>query len=323
MFDSRETPSLVAVLRARDASLWHACQLTDLAAHLRLGAISPPAVLERAGHDLADAASGASEHLRASLADAGRAFALGERLLPDGGGPIVLQLHPRALLRAGGVDVVRGGHHLATPGEIDDAFAAPVRDGFPASAEVRGGREADAVLVSPRGIGFEDVVVAWVDPVVVGEMQLIDRVEALADAAGIPLRVRRRTSVLSERLLVWRDLAHVLADGPLPLLGIWQRADTSPSFRSWAGELRAKGLDAPFARLVQALDHGTLIPLRHQLPAGAGDRVRAAVGTPGAFPPPPRAASVYACGHPVMEWDAGTCHACLAGYRSRWRYPAS
>jgi len=323
VFDSRETPSLVAVLRARDASLWHACQLTDLAAHLRLGAISPPAVLERAGHDLADAASGASEHLRTSLTDAGRAFALGERLLPDGGGPVVLQLHPRALLRAVGVDVVRGGHHLGNPAELDEAFVASAGDGFPASAEVRGGREADAVLVSPRGIGFEDVVVAWVEPVTVGQVQLIDRVEALAETAGVALRVRRRTSVLPERVAVWRDLVHVLADGPLPLLGIWRRADTSPSFRAWAEELRAKGLDAPFARLVQTLDHGTLVALRHQLPVSAGDRVRAAVGAPGAFPPPPRAASVYACGHPVMDWDAGTCHACLAGYRSRWRYPGS
>ncbi len=332
-FDREAINALVAILRTREASLWHACQLDELAGYLRLGGVAAPAELARLGlldrptaPDPADAARVDGTRLVVDLDDIGQGFAHAWRLLPSPGGPVTLQLHPRILWSVNTLAVRRHAgaevEALQEPGAVARSFLRTATDGYPWGERLQPGTRVELALASPRAVGFEHVVAVWVDPVAVGEVQLLDRVEGLADAAGVPLRVRRRTFMEPERLVVWRDLVTLLLPGEKPLLEVWQRADASAAFRTWAAELRGAGLDGAFARLARGLHAGTLLPLS----ASAGvartpARSAVAVGARPTFPPQPRPSSVYACGHSRQSWDGGTCYACVRDYRSAWRYP--
>ncbi len=352
-FGPNQIAVMVAALRAREASLWHGCQLTDFAGYLRLGGVGSPADLQRAGQAFAgddldpnDDAHAEPERVLLDLDDVGQAFARGWRMLPNLRGPIALQLHPRVLERAAAVEVaVRPfsalDHDpttdlLSDPTDLDRCFLRPASDSFPWSERMRVGHDLALALDRPRArsvemalsvrqpLRFEDVTAVWVEPVSAGDSQLIDRVDGLVEAAGLPLRIRRRTMLEPEREAVWRDLLHVLEDGEKPLLQVWQRADTSPAFRAWTGLLRAGGLDAQFARFGRSLHSHTLVPLAASsgVPTDAtGVPVMVAVGARPSFPPRERPASRYACGHLRQPWDGGTCYACAREYRSAWRYP--
>jgi hypothetical protein len=352
-FGPNQIAVMVAALRGREASLWHACGLTDFAGYLRLGGIGSSADLQRAGQapagdngDPVERAHVDPERVLLSLDDVGQGFARGWRMLPNIHGPIALQLHPRALQRAVAVEVAVRPFSapdfdpttdlLSDPDDLDRCFLRPATDAFPWSERTRVGHDLAVALDRPRArnvelalsvrrpLPIEDVIAAWVDPVSIGQAQLIDRVDGLADAADLPLRIRRRTMLEPEREAVWRDLLHVLQDGEKPLFEVWQRADTSEAFRAWAGVLRAGGMDAQFARLGRALYSRTLEPLAASsgAPAAlAGVPMAVLVGARPSFPPRGSAASVYACGHPRQPWDGGTCYACAREYRSAWRYP--
>ena len=334
-FDREAMSALVAILRTREASLWHACQLDETAGYLRLGGISTPAELARSGlvdrpmtPDPADPARRDGPRLVVDLDDIGQGFAHAWRMLPSVGGPITVQIHPRILWSVATLSATRHSagtvEELEEPGEVARSFLRTATDGYPWGERLVPGTRVELALASARPVGFEHVVAVWVDPVGVGETQLLDVVEGLADAAGVPLRVRRRTFMEPERMAVWRDLATLLLPGEQPLLAMWQRADASPEFRAWAAELRGAGLDAAFARLGGGLHRGTLAPLEASTRLAPAARIAApvAIGARPTFPPRPRPASVYACGHPGQPWDGGTCYACIADYRSAWRYPA-
>lgn len=333
-FDREAISALVAILRTREASLWHACQLDELAGYLRLGGLGTPSELARLdlltrpmAPDPADPAHGVGTRLVVDLDDIGQGFAHAWRLLPGTGGPITVQLHPRILWSAARVAVRRhagaGIEELGDPGAVARSFLRTATDGYPWGERLQPGTRVELAIASPRPVGFEHALAVWVDPVALGDVQLLDRVEGLADAAGVPLRVRRRTFIEPDRMAVWRDLVSLLLPGEKPLLELWQRADASPEFRAWAAELRGAGLDAAFGRLAQGLHRGTLVPLAASARLAQNARVLAPVGADArpTFPPGARPPSVYACGHPRQGWDAGTCYACVRDYRSAWRYP--
>jgi hypothetical protein len=339
-FGPNQVSAVVAALRAREASLWHACGLTDFAGYLRLGGIGSPGELLRAGQapatddaDPIERAHVEPERVLLDLDDVNQGFARGWRMLPNVHGAITLQLHPRVLEQAATVQVALRRFSdpdfdpttdlLSDPDDLDRCFLRPAADAFPWSERTRVGHDLAVALDRPRArsvelalqvrrsLPLEDVVAVWVEPVRVGETQLIDRVDGLADAADLPLRIRRRTFFEPERERVWRDLLHVLADGERPLLGVWQRADTSPAFRAWAALLRTGGLDAQFARFGRSLFARTLAPLAASASADASSgavlaatRVAAPVGARASFPPRERAPSVYACGHQARRGTA-------------------
>ncbi len=352
MFDRPHISSLAAVLERREASLWHACGLTDFAGYAALGAIGSGADLERVtGVPRVDGADGPDDQLRVRLHDAGHEFAAGRRLLPDPAGPISFQLHPRALERGRVLAASGGAEAQAAAGAALVALTAPddANEPWPFS-----GPDPDLTLIlgADGRIPLSDVIAIWVDPVHLGGIQLLDLVEGMADAGETPLRVRRRTRVDPGRRTVWNDLGRLLGEGAQPLLAVWRRRDATDEFRAWTGELRSGGMDALFARLARGLFEGTLAPLRQVAEMSPGrPRTRIAVpvtaSVPGeageageagaavadatadgdpfapdrpAFPPRPRPASVRACGHPRLTWAPGACPGCLREYRSRWRY---
>ncbi len=355
MFDESKLPEVVRVLERREASLWHACQLLELAAWLRLGGIASGPALARSGLP-ASHRTDAGPRIRFHLDDIGHGFAGGWATMPDLSGPIALQLAPAALSDATDATVTlrsslasgdeAGSGSLSDPRTVDELFWHEWQIGFPRSTWMRfgdhlqgnfGGRDASTVdvLVTPRHatMGLQHVVAVWVDPVELNGVQLIDVVSGLCEELGVPLRIRRRTMVDPRRADVWTDITRLLCNGPLPLLRLVKRADASDAFRSWAAEMRAAGRSEAWERFAHGLYDGTLRPLaaaaRAGEPSGDGFWSRSRRQPPAVEERPrarkrtatlTRTEPVRACGHPVQEWDSGVCYACLARARSAWRY---
>lgn len=353
MFDESKLPEAVRVLERREASLWHACQLLELAAYLRLGGVASGMAVQRSGLAHDSLGADATERVVFHLDDIGHGFAGGWATVPDLFGPITLQLAPSALTEATdaafslrsstSMSVEVEGGSLSDPRTVDELFWYDAKIGFPRSTWMRfgdhlqpnfGGRDASSVdvLVTPRRgtIRLGHVVAVWVDPVELNGVQLIDVVSGLADELGVALRIRRRTMVDPARAEIWGDIARLLGNGPLPLMQLVNRADASGAFRSWAAEMIGAGRAAVWERFGRRLFEGTLRPLSAGLlssePPGDGfwSRSRRQPTLPGeersgmvATLTPPQ---VRGCGHPAEPWDGGVCYACLAGARSAWRY---
>jgi hypothetical protein len=366
VFDESSIPGVVRILERRQASLWHACQLIDLAAYLQLRGIASRDVLDRndltstpmasAGSDRRD---GHGDRVVCSLDDIGHEFAAGWSTTPNLSGPIVLQLAPAALLDATQVDVSLGTTaSLTDPDTVDSLFQYDATADFPRSTRIAFGerlRDAfgtcetssvDVRLVPRRAqLGLRHVVAVWVDPVTIGDAQLIDAVAGLAESSGVALRIRRRTLLTPARGEIWGDIVRLVGDGERPLIQLQNRVDASAAFRDWARELHASRPEWPWDRFVRHLREGTLRYLAPPRPApsvgefGARADIGAHVGfwsatrranAKGTRTAAPRAAStaappldpprVRACGHPARTWDKGVCWTCIGRSRARWRY---
>lgn len=301
MFVGSGIRDLVEFMRRRQASLWHACQLVDLAGYLALGGIPARSLLERTRlrmtpfvTDSVDRRNGVWDKVFLNLDDFGRSFAAGFRAVPNPYGPIVLQVRPEALLTAtdvaialrsaGAHDFDREGESLSTIEEVDVIYRYPVHTGFPLSADTRFGEElqkafrgspieaksaevsvsvpdellsmsfVSMIRVEPfdvRGVGFERVVGALVR-------------EFEADAMVAP-------RLMGERGQVWRDLVAFLADGPVPLTWLLNRADAAEPTRRWMQGIQERSLGWQFDRFAAYLYTGTLQPMLSETKEGSRD----------------------------------------------------
>lgn len=370
--DSVTAGAMVDVLERRQASLWHACQLTDFHSYLRIGGIPSRAELHANGMDFTELASdpvdralGYWDQVFFNLDDAGTGFARGWTMHPNVFGPIVLQVRSASLRPArafqfslrspanSGFD--QESDTIEGPEELERCFVHPLSSPFPESTYVRFGpsladafdggrpsaRSVELSVTSRNPIALDHIVAIWVDPVTLGDVQLVDIVAALAEQADPSLRVRPRCGMDDEHRSIWSDLVHVLCDGEVPLRQVWQRADTSAAFRDWAGAIHARNMDWMFARFGRYLYRGTLAPLAAALGdsrAKGNERIpsRRPSGAPTLavertpIHPRPSATGVEvtaapkrlvrACGHLVQSWDQGTCYVCVGRHRSKWRY---
>ncbi len=354
MFDESQMPDVIRVLERREASLWHACQLIDLAAYLRMGGIGSRAALERTGLPFTSMQTDAIDRVFCSLDDIGHGFAAGWAMTPNVSGPIALQLAPSVLTEvtdagfclrsaaAPGFDVARDS--LSDVDLLDELFWYEADAGFPRSTWIRfddhlreafGSRDASAVevLLSPRRSGMLDlrhVVAVWVDPVEIDDRQLIDVVSGLCDELGVALRIRHRTMVEPSRLDLWHDIVRLLEDGEKPLIQVMNRADASPAFREWAAEMQASGRSWIWERFARYLHQGTLRYLvvscaKSERAAPDEDRgfwskSRRTQSATATAAPASSVQTVRGCGHLAQPWDGGTCYACIGRSRSAWRY---
>jgi hypothetical protein len=292
VFDEAAIGGLVSLLERREASLWHACQLIDLAAYLHVGGIAARSELARRdlactplASDQADRDNGHWDKVFFNLDDIGQGFAAGWRMTPNVFGPIVLQVAPSALtdatdaavsLRSPSATVFDADRDLLTDADVlDTLFLHDAEIGFPLSSfvlygerlrtavGVEEGRTIEVFATPRRGrLDLRHVVAVWVDPVEIDGTHLIDVVSGLAEYVGVPLRIRPRTRLDADRRQVWRDIAHVLEDGEKPLLHLVNRADVSPAFATWARQIHAAGLDWVWKRFTSYLCAGTLRYLR-------------------------------------------------------------
>jgi hypothetical protein len=282
---------VVHFLRRRQASLWHACQLVDLAAYFALGGIPARSLLERRrlqmtpfDTDAVDRRNGVWDKVFRNLDDFGRSFAAGWRAVPNPYGPIVLQVRPEALLgatdvaialrSAGAHDFDREGESLSTIDEVDRIYRHPANSGFPLSADTRFGAElqyafsrtpieakaAEVSVSTPDElIPFEYVTMARAEPFVVAGVQFERVVQALGRTFDVDLPVRPR--LMGERGDVWHDIIAFLADGPVPFTWILNRADAAEPTRRWLQSVHERGLDWQFDRFATYLYAGTLEPM--------------------------------------------------------------
>lgn len=291
MFVESGLRDLVAHLERRQASLWHACQITDLAAYLALGGVPARSLVERRRllqtafvTDAVDRRNGVWDKVFCNLDDFGRSFAAGWRAVPNPYGPIVLQIRPEAILSAADVaialrsagahDFDRQGESLSTIEEVDRIYRYPVETGFPLSADTRFGDELRHVFrgapieaksaemsISVPGdlLPLSYVSMLRVEPFDLQGVSLQRLVAGLLREfrADLPVRVRP----MGQRAEVWDDLVRFLADGPIPITWLANRADAAPSTRGWMLAIIERGLGWQFDRFASYLYTGTLEPI--------------------------------------------------------------
>jgi len=291
MFIGSGIGDLVDHLNRRQASLWHACQLVDLAAYLALRGVPARSLVERRGlaqtafvTDAVDRRNGVWDKVFCNLDDFGRSFAAGRRAVPNPYGPIVLQIRPEALLdaddvavtlrSAGAHDFDREGESLATIEEVDRIYRHPIDIGFPLSADTRFGEDLQlafqgtpieaksaevSVSVPGEMLTLDHVSMVRAEPFEVRGVELDRVVRALVREFGADLSVRPR--LMGERGEVWSDLIRFLGDGPVPIAWLANRADASPATRQWMRAVEERGLGWQFERFAAYLCEGTLAPL--------------------------------------------------------------
>ena len=291
MFRDAGIQELVAHLARRQASLWHACQLIDLAGYLALGGVPARSLVERRGlaqtafvTDAVDRRHGMWDKVFLNLDDLGRAFAAGRRAVPNPYGPIVLQIRPEALIgaidvavalrSAGAHDFDRKGESLSSVQEVDRIYRHPVDVGFPLSADTRFGEELrDAFKGSPieaksaevsatveaEMVPLSFVSMIRVEPFEVQGVEFERVVSALMREFEVEMVVRPR--LMGGRAEVWRDIIQLLSDGPVPLTWLLNRADASEPTRRWMLSLQERDLGWQFDRFATYLYEGTLRPM--------------------------------------------------------------
>ncbi len=278
MFTGQGIVDLVDHLNRRQASLWHACQVNDLAAYFALGGLPARSLVERRRlsqtrfvTDAVDRRNGVWDKVFLNLDDFGRSFAGGRRAVPNPYGPIVLQLRPEALLEAtdvavslrsaGAHDFDRTGESLSTVDDVDRVYRHPVSSGFPLSADTRFGEELQeafegiqieaksaelSVTVPGEMLSLSYAAMLRVEPFEIAGVSLERLVSALVREFDLDLLVRPR--LMGERGAVWEDIVRVLADGPVPMTWLMNRADTHQATRDWMVALKERRLDWQFDR---------------------------------------------------------------------------
>lgn len=298
MFAGTGLTELARHLERREASLWHACQLLDLAAYLAVGGIPARSLVERRRltqtafvTDAVDRLNGVWDKVFCNLDDFGRSFAAGWRAVPNPYGPIALQIRPDALLiaedaaislrSAGAHDFDRDGESLSSIEEVNRIYRHPVDAGFPLSADTRFGEELRSAFggtlveaksaelslsVSGELIPWSYVSLVLVEPFEVGGVELERVVSALAAEFRTDLTIKKRN--IGERKEVWTDLIRFLDDGPVPITWVVSRADAQPATREWIAGIQARDLGWQFDRFARYLYEGTLAPIARQDSAG-------------------------------------------------------
>lgn len=300
MIRGQEIEDLVKLLERRRVSLFHACQYTDFCAYLRLGGIPSRALLERGGvqftsfeTDVNDRQNGVWDKVFVNLTDFGRFFAHGYPAVPNPYGPILLQLHPAALLEthdvavclhsAGAKDFNREREALQSVAEVEKLFLHQADADFPLSVEikptpqlqtVRAGASAPEISCSiVRGyLPIQYVVVVLTDPYILGGRSLLDWVRMATGEVGARFLVRDR-SCDKERREFYDELLRISRERT-SLRNIVRDTTRSPSLRKWAEDVEAHGLNYQFQRFSGYLVEGTARPLVNETgrvgtPAGA------------------------------------------------------
>jgi hypothetical protein len=294
MFRNSSLVELVELLVSRSVYLYHACQYGDFVSYLRLGGIPSRQQVEKAGlfltpftTDGTDRENRVWDKVFVNLDDFGRGFARGWNAVPNAYGPIVVRLHPGALLDAADAAVClrsagargfdREAECLASVDEVDRVFYDPREQGrgtarlkFGDALRQTFGPRAEAVEVSctfPTGVlPFAYAVDAMVDPYLIDGTELARHVDEAVRRSRVPLAVVRRSSVRrSERY----DLLLGAIRTRTPSIREFAEHVGDDQLRAWARTIAERGgiLEKNFTRYADYLRIGTLEQLpRSRIP---------------------------------------------------------
>lgn len=285
MFTGNALEELVAHLRQREASVYHACQLHDVPSYLALGGIPSHAHLEahRARYtamdtDAIDQSNQVWDKVFVNLSDFGCVFAQGGTATPTAYGPISFQLRPDMLLEAADVAICprsagaqgfdRERESLTSVDEVDRLFRYAVGSPFPHSVELKFGAalqqefpyahwpEVSCTVPSGR-LSLAHVVVIWVDPYTVNGRPLREHVQELVSAHGLSCPVVERRCC-HERRDVYDELAALAVAETCAIDAILDRPTTSAALRELLHALRERDLEYQLDRYLRYLRAGTL-----------------------------------------------------------------
>jgi hypothetical protein len=289
MFRGQLINQFVQLLESRGVSLFHACQLIDFLAYLRLGGIPSRAHLEnhlqpftQFDTDRADKISEVWDKVFVNFTDFGSVFAQGYDCVPNPYGPICLQFSPRSLLAAIDVAVAHrsaGAHRFNRQKEaiqtISDAEALFTYDasvGFPYSTYIKHGETIRAL--NPRATNPEisctfeegvlksnDLIVVWVDPYCIDGQPLVEMVRCLLADFGVNVKVWERRCSPARRSLYESLMLAIAADHTLPLSSLLTKYAIDDELRTWAIRVCARGLEYQYRRYANYLHAGTIRPL--------------------------------------------------------------
>jgi hypothetical protein len=289
MFSKDAMHAMVELFSRRGVMLYHACQLSQFEAYLRLGSLSADAHFQPAGFG-AEAAGGGSGPARVPgprsiclhLTDPGAPFARDLQGLPALEGPIVFQLKPTALADAAGLAICLKArdaagfdprrHSITAPADVAHLFKytqeapLPEKSFLKSAAEIRAAFNCDdadepRIYCTPAagGVPFGEIASVWVDNYLIEKGQLRDWVHALLVHFDHRFSIQRRYSPADIGGLLANEIAACLLAG-VPTLADMAR-DGSPSLRKWAAALAEKGLEQDFETFARPFREETLLPI--------------------------------------------------------------
>ncbi len=282
MMNAKDIEAVVRIFEARNASVYHSCQLVDFESYLQVGAIVPAACLAKRGlpatNDLLDAppAYRDAREVVFSLSDHGSAFAKQRYAAPNPDGPIMFQLDPDVLKAAPQIDVylrpqagVDGTRVPLTAEDVPylfrytDEAPYPERTYIRDPAQIQEAFGTDAPMVpeiscrtTRDGFSMERVSATMVDNYLIFKRQLRDWAydAQLVQGASLPLKRRYCPADIGGHLADALAAALLAADADLEELS---RAENE-ELRRWAREMASRGLQGDFRRYAAPFRAGTL-----------------------------------------------------------------
>ncbi len=292
MIKGEDIERLVQLLFSRSASVYHACQFSDLQSYLQVGGIPSRAHLEAQRvsftsfeTDDVDQLNCVWDKVFLNLSDFGKTFAGGHIAVPNPYGPILLQINPVALheasdvaicLRSAGASGFSRENEALPFRDIDRLFNHPVTAGSPRSEQIKyrsqlqqdfgypgaADPEISCTVLSGR-LSIKYVNVVWVDHYVLAGKPLRDWVNELKSASRAKFPVRER-KYKPGREAILNELASILtSSAKTPSL---QRLSgdhsISQDLRDWSRQLLDnENVKFQFPRFAKYLREGTLLPL--------------------------------------------------------------
>ncbi|MDQ3302312.1 MAG: hypothetical protein M3518_03045 [Actinomycetota bacterium] len=286
MFIGSQVGELVELLHTRRVPLHHACQYQDLVSYLKLGGVPSRYRLERAGLDTTpfetdqvDRKNAVWDKIFVNLEDFGQGFARGRAAVPNPYGPLLLRLHPSALLEADDVAIClrsagasgfnRGRESLKTVTDVDRLFWKPLSEGrdlarlkFKDALRQEFGSAAKAVEVSCTSknglVSFAKLLDVVVDPHTIEGIPLAEWTGRAFAGSGLKVPVKNRKTKVGANIY---DEIALLIRQRTPALAEFPHLPEHDSLLDWAARVGARNLGYQFKRFADYLRTGTLEPL--------------------------------------------------------------
>ena len=286
---------LVSLLEARQVPLFHACQLTDYLAYLKIGGIPSRQRLVSNNNeftifdtDKADRVNGVWDKVFVNLDDFGRSFAEGIGATPNTYGPILLIIHPKALsesidvaitLRsAGGMDFDREQESLSSIEEVERLFIYPQLYWYPDCTKTKSRKQLSAEFQYPNAsypeinCSFLDEIIpitfitcVVIDPYIFSETKLVDLVSNLTEFHELKQSIRTRSCNCNERIPIYNELANLLTDDSSYSQQLSEINNPSPGLKRWIQQIKRNKLEYQFARFAKYLWNGTIYPAQNMI----------------------------------------------------------
>ncbi len=295
-----EIANVIDLFNKRGVKIYHACQYRDFKTYLELSGVPSRNLMESSGSpytpfgtDDVDKTNEVWTKVFGNLSDFGYRFAQGRRNentapTPNPYGPILLVLNPEVLSEAedvaiclksaGGMDFNRESESLGSAGEVDRIFEHGIENApsnfaktyvkFDKALRSEFGNEQAktpevSCTVENERLSFNHLEKIEVDPYVINQQNLFDKVRTLKQRYGVNGAVWRR-HYQEGRLEIAQELADLLSQGLVTTNDIIHNERTSEGLRDWVARINRGRVDWQFDRFAKYLRIGTILELQNE-----------------------------------------------------------